>query len=452
MNVAILGAGVTGLTAAWQLSKAGHPVKVLESGARVGGNIRTELADGWLSEAGPNSFQEANADIAQMIAELGLGPERITTEPAAKKRFLVQGGALIAAPSRPGQFFSTPLFSLGTKVKILSEVLQSPRNRPADVSVATFVTDHVGRQVLDRAVQPFIGGIYAGDSERLSAQYAFPKLWEAEKTTGSLIRAAIKGARKRRKEGQKGSGPVISFKGGLQTLTDALAAHLPGGSIELRSDVRGLGPGSLSRWSVAWESPEGARSGEFDAVIAALPAWSLARLAVGADGAKPLSSLSEIEYSPVASLYLGYRREAVAHPLDGFGALVPRAEGRSILGLLFSSSLFPGRAPEGHVGLTVFTGGALQQATARLPRAELLGRVRADLRDLVGATGEPAFVRHVLWERAIPQYNLGYGRHLEAMAACEAKFPGFLIGGSVRDGIALPDCIKSGTLLAKRVS
>jgi len=170
MNVAILGAGVTGLTAAWQLSKAGHRVKVLESGPRVGGNIRTELADGWLSEAGPNSFQEANADIAEMIAELGLGSERITTEPAAKKRFLVQGGALLAAPAGPGQFFSTPLFSLGTKVKILAEVLQSPRTRPADVSVATFVTDHVGRQVLDRAVQPFIGGIYAGDSERLSAR------------------------------------------------------------------------------------------------------------------------------------------------------------------------------------------------------------------------------------------------------------------------------------------
>jgi oxygen-dependent protoporphyrinogen oxidase len=387
-----------------------------------------------------------------MIAELGLGPERITTEPAAKKRFLVQGGVLLAAPAGPGQFFSTPLFSFGTKMKILSEVLQSPRNRPADVSVATFVTDHVGRQVLDRAVQPFIGGIYAGDSERLSAQYAFPKLWEAEKTTGSLIRAAIKGARTRRKEGRKGPGPVISFRRGLQTLTDALASRLPGGSIELGADVQGLRPGSSSRWSVSWVDPRGARSDEFDAVIAALPAWSLARLTVGADGATPLASLSDIEYSPVVSLYIGYRREAVAHPLDGFGALVPRAEGRSILGLLFSSSLFPGRAPEGHVGLTIFAGGALQPATARLPQAELLARVRADLKDLVGATGEPAFVRHILWERAIPQYNLGYGRHLGAMAACEARFPGFLIGGSIRDGIALPDCIKSGTQLAKRVS
>jgi oxygen-dependent protoporphyrinogen oxidase len=452
MNIAILGGGVTGLTAAWRLSKAGHRVTLLESAPRVGGNIRTERADGWLAEAGPNSFQEATPEIAAMIRDLGLGSERITTEPAAKKRFLVQGGRLLAAPAGPGQFFSTPLFSFGTKVKILSEVLQSPRSRPDDVSVATFVSDHVGRQVLDRAVQPFIGGIYAGDSERLSARHAFPKLWEAERTTGSLIRAAIKGARKRRAEGQKGSAQVISFVRGLQSLTDALAAHLPAGSLELGADVRRLSPGKASRWSVAWEGAGGSRSGEFDWVIAALPAWSLARLRIGEDGGAPLSALSAVEYSPVASLFLGYPRGAVSHPLDGFGALVPKAENRSILGLLFSSSLFPGRAPEGHVGLTVFTGGALQPAVARLPEAELLGRVRNDLRDLVGAQGEPSFVRHVLWERAIPQYNLGYGRHLEAMAACEARFPGLLIGGSVRDGIALPDCIRSGTQLALRVS
>ncbi len=452
MKVAILGGGITGLTAAWQLSKAGHSVKVLESAPRVGGNIRTEAVDGWLAEAGPNSFQEASPEISALIAELGLTAERITTEPATKKRFLMLGGRLIAAPAGPGQFFSTPLFSFGTKVKILSEILQRPRNRPEDVSVSTFITDHLGAQVLDRAVQPFIGGIYAGNSERLSARYAFPKLWEAEKTTGSFIRAGIKGARKRRDQGLKGSAPVISFKRGLQALTDALAARLPAGSIELGADVRALNPGATSRWQVTWDGPGGAQSGDFDFVLAALPARSLARLEVGADRGKPLSALSEVEYSPVASLFLGFRRDQVSHPLDGFGALVPKGEKRSILGLLFSSSLFPGRAPEGHVGLTVFTGGALQPEIAKLPQAELMERVCGDLKDLVGAQGKPVFSRHVLWNRAIPQYNLGYGRFMEAMAQCEERFPGFLIGGSVRDGIALPDCIKSGTQLAKRVS
>ncbi len=452
MNVAILGGGVTGLTAAWQLAKAGHSVRVLESAARVGGNIRTEAADGWLSEAGPNSFQESTLEIATLIRELGLAVERITTLAAAKKRYLVMDGKLLAAPAGPGAFFSTPLFSFRTKVKILSEVLQSPRNRPDEVSVARFVTDHVGAQVLERAVQPFIGGIYAGNSERLSAKYAFPKLWEAEKTTGSLIRAAIQGAKSRKAQGLKGSAPVISFKRGLQALTDALAAKLPEGSVVLNADVKALLPGATRRWGVLWDGPTGPTSGEFDFVIAALPAWSLARLTFGTDAATPLAALGAVEYSPVASLFLGYRRDQVRHPLDGFGALVPRAEKRSILGLLFSSSLFPGRAPEGHVGLTVFTGGALQPETARLPEKELLDRVASDLRDLVGAEGRPVFTRHVLWNQAIPQYNLGYGRFLDAMTQCEAKFPGFLVGGSVRDGIALPDCIKSGTQLAKRVS
>lgn len=452
MKVAILGGGVTGLTAAWHLSRAGHQVRVLESAPRVGGNIRTECADGWLAEAGPNSFQESTPEVAAMIAELGLGGERLTTLPAAKKRYLVLGGKLVPAPDGPGAFFSTPLFSFGTKVKILSEVLQSPRNRPADVSVAQFVTDHVGAQVLERAVQPFIGGIYAGDSERLSARHAFPKLWEAERATGSLIRAAIKGAKARRAQGLKGSAPVISFKRGLQALTDALASRLPPGSVELSADVRSLSAGASCRWSVAWDGPAGPGATEADFVLAALPAWSLARLRIGADGATPLSALDEVPYSPVASLFLGYRRDQVSHPLDGFGALVPRAEKRAILGLLFSSSLFPGRAPEGHVGLTVFTGGALQPETARLPAAELLDRVNGDLRDLVGVEGKPVFSRHVLWNRAIPQYNLGYGRFLDAISQAEARSPGFLVGGSVRDGIALPDCIKSGMQLAKRVS
>ena len=452
MKVAVLGGGVTGLTAAWHLAKAGSAVTVLESAPRVGGNIRTECADGWLAEAGPNSFQESTPEVAAMIEELGLGGERLTTLPAAKKRYLVLGGKLLAAPDGPGAFFSTPLFSLGTKVKILSEVLQSPRNRPADVSVARFVTDHVGSQVLERAVQPFIGGIYAGDSETLSARYAFPKLWEAERTTGSLIRAAIKGAKARKAQGLRGSAPVISFSKGLQSLTDALASRLPPGSVELSADVRSLSPGASRRWSVSWEGPGGARADEFDFVVAALPAWSLARLRIGADGATPLAELEQVAYSPVASLFLGYRRDQVSHPLDGFGALVPRAEKRTIHGLLLSSSLFPGRAPQGHVGLTVFTGGALQPETARLPASELLGRVNGDLKDLVGVQGQPVFTRHVLWNRAIPQYNLGYGRFLDAIARSEAAHPGLLVGGSVRDGIALPDCIRSGMQLAKRVS
>jgi oxygen-dependent protoporphyrinogen oxidase len=452
MNVAVLGGGITGLTAAWRLLGDGHSVRLFESATRLGGAIRSESAAGWLVEAGPNSFQESAPEISSMFADLGLGAELVRTAPVAKNRYLALDGKLVAAPMSPGGFFSTPLFSPGTKLRILAEVARSPRARQEDASVAELIADHFGSEVLERAFQPFIGGIYAGDARRLSARHGFPKLWEAERTTGSIIRSAISGARRRRAQGLPGSAPVVSFRGGLETLPAALARRLPAGSVLLGADVRSAGPGSGARWRVGWRGPDGDGAQEFDCIVAALPAWSLAELEIGPAGLRPLAGLAGVEYSPVASVFLGFRRDQVSHPLDGFGALIPAAEASTALGVLFSSSLFAGRAPEGHVALTVFAGGALRPEVARLPEGELVGRLCADLRRYVGLRGEPVFVRRAYWPRAIAQYNLGYGSHIEAMAGCERANPGLFIGGSVRDGISLPDCILSGISLAKRVS
>lgn len=450
MNVAVLGGGVTGLTAAYRLARTGHRVRLLEAGPRVGGSVRTESTDGWLVEAGPNSFQEASPEISALIEELGLGGEVVRTAPGAKNRYLAMNGALVAVPTSPGGFLSTPLFSIGTKLGILLEIARSPRARQGDVSVAELIRDHFGAEVLERAFQPFIGGIYAGDAARLSARYGFPKLWEAEKNVGSIIRSAIRGAKSRRAKGLKGSAPIISFRGGLQALTAALASRLPEGSVTLNAEVRSVTPGV--GWRVSWSGPGGADSADFDSVVSALPARSLAGLEIGAGGARPLSGLAAIDYPPVASVFLGYRRDQVSHPLDGFGALLPSSENSAALGILFSSSLFPGRAPEGHVALTVFAGGSLRPEVARLPEGELLELLCRDLEKYVGAKGAPTFVRRTLWPNAIAQYNLGYGSHMDAMAACERANSGFLVGGSVRDGIALPDCILSGISLANRVS
>jgi protoporphyrinogen/coproporphyrinogen III oxidase len=454
MKVAVLGGGVTGLTAAWRLSEAGHGVRLFESAPRLGGTVRTDAVDGWMVEAGPNSFQDSSPEIGALIGELGLGPERIGPAPAAKNRYVVRDGALVAlpTPSNVAGLVATPLFSFGTKLKITAEVARAPRSRGEDISVADLVRDHFGAEVLDRVVQPLIGGIYAGDAERLSARHAFPKVWEAEGTTGSLVRAGFEGARRRRELGLPAASPLVSFRGGLQALTDAVAARLAPVSVQLGATVRSIGPGSGARWRAAWDGPAGAQAEQFDSVVCALPAWGLASLEIGGEGARPLSGLGEIEHPPVASVFAGFRRESVSHPLDGFGALVPASEKRSVLGVIFSSSLFPGRAPEGHVALTAFAGGALRPEVARLPEAELVERVCADLGALLGARGKPAFVRHTLWPRAIPQYNLGHGRHLEAIAECERGHPGLLIGGNARDGISLSDCIMSGISLAKRVS
>jgi oxygen-dependent protoporphyrinogen oxidase len=453
MKVAVLGGGVTGLTAAWKLAVAGHTVSLFESSGRLGGSVRTDAADGWIVEAGPNSFQDSSPEIGAMVEELGLGPERIAPDPVAKHRYIARDGRLVAlpTPSDLAGLVSTPLFSFGTKLKITSESARKPRPRKDDTSVADLVRDHFGAEVLERVVQPVIGGIFAGDAERLSTRHAFPKIWEAEGTSGSLVRAGLEAARSRRESGLA-AGSLVSFRRGLQALTDALAARLSPGAVQLNAQVRSVAPVPGKGWRVSWDGPKAPASEEFGRVVLAIPAWALAQLELGGAGERPLSSLGEIEHPPVASVFAGFRRDRVSHPLDGFGVLVPASEKRSVLGVIFSSSLFPGRAPDGHVALTAFVGGALQPEIARLPKDELVRRVCADLRALLGAQGEPALARHTLWPRAIPQYNLGYGRHIEAIAAFERDHPGLLIGGNARDGISLPDCILSGISLAKRVS
>jgi oxygen-dependent protoporphyrinogen oxidase len=452
MKIAVLGGGVTGLTAAWRLELAGHDVRLFEASARLGGSVRTETSGKWLVEAGPHAVQES-PDIASIFDELGLGPDRVVADPTAKNRYIVRKGELVAlpTPSDVAGLISTPLLSFGSKLKVTSELARSPKDRTEDVSVAELVRDHFGSEILERFVQPLIGGIFAGDAERLSARHAFPKVWEAEKTTGSLVRAGMEAAKKRKADGLPPSS-LVSFRGGLQALVDALAAKLSRKSIHLGMEVLSVAPGPKGRWEVAWVGPKGEDSGEFHWVVSALPAWALARLKFGSAGKKELSGLADIEHPPVATVFLGYRRENVRHPLDGFGLLVPASENRSVLGVIFSSSLFPGRTPEGHVALTAFVGGALQGDLALRPAKELTAKVRADVEDLLGAEGAPVFAKNTVWKRAIPQYNLGYGLHLDAIAQCEKRHPGLIFGGNARDGISLPDCLRSGAGLAQRVS
>lgn len=452
MNVAVLGGGLTGLAAAWRLAEAGHSVRLLESGGRLGGMVRTETVDGWTVEAGPNSFRNDSPETRAMMGELGLGAEVIEPGSVSKRSFLSLEGKLVAVPSAssPQDFLTTPLLTLGAKLRLASEAAFKPRVRKGDVSVADFVRDHFGGVVLERIGQPLVSGIWAGDAERLSIQHAFPLAWEAERTTGSLLRALSERGRRRREEGLPPSQAALSFRSGMQALPDALASRLPPGTAVLNAAVRSVGPGPGGRWRVRWTRPDGEHGGDFDRVVAAIPGYSLAQLEIGPAGARPLSALSEIEHPPLASVFVGYRRDQVGHALDGFGALVPATEKRSVLGVMFTSSLFPGRAPEGHVALTVIAGGALNPGIAGLAPEKLARLVCADLETLLGARGRPAFVRLTQVPRGIPQYNLGFERHLALMAECERSHPGFLIGGSVRDGIAIPECLASGASLAKR--
>jgi oxygen-dependent protoporphyrinogen oxidase len=450
--VAVLGAGITGLTAAFRLSRLGHRVRVFEQSARAGGAIRTERADGWLIEAGPHSLLSGEPAADQLIRELGLSPSVITADPAAKNRYLVRRGRLVPAPLSPPALLASPLFSPFAKLSLCTEFFSRRRVRTTDLSLAEFVASHFGREFVDYALNPFVAGVYAGNPARLSARHAFPKLWELERTHGSLLRGQIALAKARRARGQ-GAPQIFSFQGGLQSLIDALATALPSGAIGFNTNLDTIVPGKTDApWSIVWHEASSTRTEAFDAVIAALPAPALAQLRIGALSERPLAALANLEQPPVSSLFLGFRREQVQHPLNGFGLLVPAVENRSVLGILFSSTLFPHRAPAGHVALTVMIGGARQPQLAALPTEKLLETVRPDLTGLLGVTGAPVFVRHAFWPRAIPQYNLGYEQFLAAMTATERHHPGFFIGGQARDGISVPACIAAGEKLAARAA
>jgi oxygen-dependent protoporphyrinogen oxidase len=447
----VVGAGLTGLTAAFRLQQRGFRVVLFERGAQAGGSVRTLQEDGFLIETGPNSLQYGAPELKQLVKDLQLESELVPANPFAKRRFLVRSGRFVPVPASPPAFLATPLFGLRTKLAIFTELLARQRIRTTDLSLAELVRSHFTQELVDYAVNPLIAGIYAGDPEKLSVKHAFPTLWEAERSHGSIIRGMMSAGKARRARGESGVAPIVSFKRGLQQLTDTLAARLPAGALRLNTAVETIIPGQPFR--LVWKQQSGQTGAEeFDAVALATPAGALAQLTFGTLGERPLAALDNIPQPPVSSLFLGYRREQVAHPLDGFGGLVPAVERREVLGILFSSTLFPDRAPQGHVGLTVFVGGMRQPEHARLATPQLLKQIDRDLRELVGASGEPVFVRHSFWPRAIPQYVLGYERWQETMANVERANPRLFIGGNCRDGISLPDCVKSGQRLAARAA
>lgn len=447
LPVAIIGGGITGLAAAHRLAAQGRPFKLFESSSRLGGNLRSERSGNWLVEAGPNSLQLTPA-LGALLAELDLEP--VKASPEARNRYIVRDGRPVAAPASPPAFLKSPLFSASAKFRLFAELFRRPRVRPADTSLASFVGDHFGPELVDYALRPFVSGVYAGDADALSARQSFPSLWEAERTHGSLIRAQIASAKAKRARGEpSGPAPIVSFGEGLETLPRKLAARLPFESVELNARVTGLLPGAS--WRLEWNRPDRPPQTEsFASVLLALPAGPLAALPVGVSGERPLAALDAIPYPPVTSLFLGYRRDQVVHPLDGFGMLVPPAERRSVLGVLFNSTLFPGRAPDGHVALTVMAGGTLRPELARLEDDRLLALVRHDLADLLGVRGDPVFFRRNTWPRAIPQYNLGHERFLQVVDDVETRHPGLFVGGQVRDGISVTACVAAGEKLAAR--
>jgi oxygen-dependent protoporphyrinogen oxidase len=475
-SVAIIGGGITGLTAGFYLQRRGVPVTVYEATSRVGGAIQSLRRDGYLAEFGPNTILETSPKITQLVADAGLQSRRLDPDPKAEARYVVRYQRPIEMPGSPLGFFTTPLFTLGAKLAVLCEPFRPVKRDGQEESIANFVRRRLCKEFLDHAIDALVAGIYAGDPEKLSVQQAFPKLAALEEKYGSMIKGQILGARERKKRGEiaKDRAPKFSFDEGLQVLPDTLRDIL-GESVKLNTSVTKLVQTS-GGWTAEFRNADGAGQAEHSAVLYAGTAFRLAELVVelgapvsdpasSADTSTPgrrpalqpgsgrldLSVFSEIRYPPVASVVLGFRREDVAHPCNGFGMLIPRVEGFKILGTIFSSALFPNRAPAGHHTFTSYIGGERYPELASLPAEKLYEIVGEDLRVLLGVRGKPTFQHMVYWPKAIPQYNLGYGKYRALMTDIEAETPGFFLAGHFRDGISLGDSIVSGMNVVERV-
>jgi oxygen-dependent protoporphyrinogen oxidase len=438
-DVIVVGGGISGLTTAWHLARGGLDVALLEAGPRVGGSIVTHADGDWLFELGPNTVLENNPHVGPLVDAAGLGADKLVATSAGKRRYLWKRGRLQPLPAGPLSFLRTRLFSATAKARIAREPFVRPPPDDREESVAQFVRRRLGQEMLDYAVGPFVSGVYAGDPERLSVQWATAKIHALEKQHGGLIKGALA-----KRKGPAPSGHMITIRQGLDALPARLAAGIP--VVRTSTACRRVRRDDDGTWRV--DTDDGSLTAR--RVVLAVPADALARLLDEAtEGDARL--FDEMPYAPIVLTALGFRREDVAHPLDGFGFLAPRCESLRILGCLFPSSLFPGRAPAGHVALTAFAGGRTDPAIVELDDDRVVGLVTAELRRALGTRAAPVAVHVRRWPRAIPQYEVGHGRFVARARELEARLPGLSIGGNVLGGVSVPDCIRNATALAEKL-
>lgn len=446
-KIVIIGAGISGLTAAYWLHKAGMDVEVFEKDAVAGGTMRTLRDGGWLVETGPNSALETTPLFEEMFEGLGILSDRLNADERSSKRYILRNAKLHALPMSPGAFVTSTLWTAGGKLRLMKEPLVGRAER--EETIAEFVERRLGREFLDYAINPFVAGVYAGNPEQLSVRAAFPKLHALEEKYGGLIKGMIKGAkeRKRRAEKAKDRAKMFSFRHGMATFPDAIASKL-GNNIRLRRDVQGV---TLQRgFDIRWHDERGSHTTVADCVIVATPAAAAARM-IAPVSAELSSALSRIYYPPVAEVFLGFHGRQIGRPLDGFGFLVPAKEQRKILGTIWSSALFPHRAPLDHVALTSFVGGSRQPELCELDDEALLNVVESELQTIMNIRGGPVYSKVIRWPKAIPQYHLGHLDIVRAMEKCEDENPGLFFCSNFRGGIAVGDCVMSGKKIADRI-
>jgi oxygen-dependent protoporphyrinogen oxidase len=484
MRTAIIGGGIAGLAAAFELEqarKAGAQVEytLFEARERLGGSLSSEIVGGAVLERGPDSFLTEKPAAAQLCRELGIGGELIPSNDTARKTWIVVKNRLIPLPD--GLMFLVPtkliptaltrLFSLPTKIRMGLELLLPPRpSGLPDESVAALVERHFGAEVVDRLADPLLSGIFGGDAAQLSARMVLPRLVEMESEYGSLTRGMLAAHRRMRARAKEaalkngtGGGPTgvrpsqgarsifTSLRGGMQQMVDAITARLDPESVRLSTPVSGL-----KRTAEGWRVESGGKSEVYDAVIMASPAWAAGALLGGVDAALG-EELCAIPYSSSITVNLIYEEAKLGRLPEGFGFLVPASEGRAMLACTFVHRKFLGRTPPGKAVLRAFLGGMKNEALLTETDEALVGKVRRELvailgEGVIGLGVEPEHAQVARWRRAMAQYAVGHQERMARVAARVAALPGLRLAGNAYDGIGIPDCIRLGRRAARELA
>jgi oxygen-dependent protoporphyrinogen oxidase len=442
--VIVIGGGISGLACAFRLKQRGIPFLLLEKSNRFGGVVQSIQQNGFQFEHGPQSFT-LTSPLNELIHAAGLSGELLRA-PSRMPRYIYVGGKLVPAPMSPFSLLTTSLLTAGTKWNLLTEPLRRTHPPEEDESIASFVRRKFGNSLLDNLAAPFVSGVYAGDPEKLSLRSAFPQVHEWEKNHGSLLRGAIRKMRSRPKNpnAPKVRG-ICSLQRGVSSLFDALGANL-GDSARLGVGVEAVirnTSDSKERFEVRCKFGETQQTESLAAgavICATETAPAGAMLAPSSE--QFTKSLARIPYAPIAVVSAGYRRDAVGRALDGFGFLVPRKEGLRVLGCVWNSALFPGRAPEGHVLLTSFAAGALNPELCSWNEERISAAIHEDISRVLNITAQPVVQSVHVYQRAIPQYNLGHFRIMtELQWTCDAT-PGLYLTGNYLEGPSMGACVE----------
>jgi protoporphyrinogen/coproporphyrinogen III oxidase len=438
-RVVVVGGGVSGLACAFHLRERGFEVQLLEATDRLGGVIRSERVGPYLLEHAANGVLDNEPATLRLVEALGLSGDFRRAEDTAKERYVLIGGRLRKVPGSPPGLLASDILPWGAKLRVLGDLF-ARRAKGEDESLADFGRRHIGPTATALLLDAVQTGIFAGDVERLSLRATFPKMWQLEREHRSLILGALKRA------GKVKASRLHSLKGGMQQLVEALAQRL-GPAARTGSRVTALLPREEG-WQI---EREGGPALQADQVVVALPAGPAAELLRGLSP-EAASELERIAYAPVAVVHLGYPAKALAHRPQGFGFLVPKREGRPLLGTLYISSFFPWRADPEHVLVTCMVGGARSPELAALPPKALVALASEELERVLGLGAAPSFSQVVQWERAIAQYNVGHLARVERIDQALQAFPNLSVVGSALRGVGVNDCVRGAEQLAQRLA